>query len=110
MAVAGSVVLAAAVLFGEGIATRAALAAIQTYQTRLAASEMRPHGACRFHPTCSEYGRLAIQRFGVWRGGALLAVRVLRCGPWTRAGTADPVPSVDSAPAQAPSSRRYSAS
>lgn len=102
---AGSLVLAATVLFGEGIATRVALAAIQTYQTRLAASEMRPHGACRFQPTCSEYGRLAVQRFGAWRGGALLAVRLLRCGPWTRAGTADPVPPVDP-PAQAPSSRR----
>ncbi|MEP6800469.1 MAG: membrane protein insertion efficiency factor YidD [Acidobacteriota bacterium] len=46
---------------------------------------------CRFTPTCSEYGREAIARFGWTRGGTLTAGRILRCQPFARAGF-DPVP------------------
>ena len=47
---------------------------------------------CRFTPTCSHYGEACIRRFGVARGGWLAMKRVLRCGPWTPLGTADPPP------------------
>jgi putative membrane protein insertion efficiency factor len=46
---------------------------------------------CRFEPTCSEYGREAILRYGSPRGIALAAGRVLRCHPWAKSGS-DPVP------------------
>ena len=46
---------------------------------------------CRFQPTCSEYGREAIERYGSPRGFALAAGRILRCHPWA-AGGRDPVP------------------
>jgi uncharacterized protein len=48
-------------------------------------------GACRFQPTCSEYGAIAVQRHGVVRGVALAVWRVLRCHPFARGGF-DPVP------------------
>jgi hypothetical protein len=47
--------------------------------------------ACRFHPTCSDYAREAIERHGVWRGLRLGAWRLLRCQPLCRGGL-DPVP------------------
>ncbi len=47
--------------------------------------------SCRFEPTCSEYGRESITRYGSPRGLALAAGRVLRCHPWARGGS-DPVP------------------
>ncbi|MFO7941494.1 MAG: membrane protein insertion efficiency factor YidD [Bacillota bacterium] len=49
---------------------------------------------CRFRPTCSEYARTAVDRFGVFRGGYLAVRRVLRCHPFGGQGY-DPVPGED---------------
>jgi uncharacterized protein len=46
--------------------------------------------ACRFHPTCSEYMREAVEKYGVWRGFRLGLIRLLRCHPF-HAGGFDPV-------------------
>ncbi|MBX5479457.1 MAG: membrane protein insertion efficiency factor YidD [Pyrinomonas methylaliphatogenes] len=46
--------------------------------------------ACRFVPTCSEYAREAIMRYGVWRGSWMSVRRLLRCHPFG-AGGYDPV-------------------
>jgi putative membrane protein insertion efficiency factor len=49
-----------------------------------------PHGFCRFSPTCSQYGKEAIEKYGVIRGGKMTAYRVIRCNPWNKGGY-DPV-------------------
>ncbi|WP_130620246.1 membrane protein insertion efficiency factor YidD [Dyella amyloliquefaciens] len=46
---------------------------------------------CRFHPSCSDYARIAVARFGPLRGGALTGWRLLRCQPLCEGGE-DPVP------------------
>lgn len=46
---------------------------------------------CRFHPSCSDYARGAVERFGAWRGGLLALWRIVRCQPLC-AGGFDPVP------------------
>jgi putative membrane protein insertion efficiency factor len=46
--------------------------------------------SCRYVPTCSEYAMEAVERFGVLRGGAMTAWRVLRCHPFVKGGY-DPV-------------------
>ncbi len=74
----------------------AALLLIRLYQKTLSLDHglMRfvfPGGACKFHPSCSEYGRQAIERHGVARGAMLATRRLLRCHPWA-AGGVDDVP------------------
>ncbi|MFA6255254.1 MAG: membrane protein insertion efficiency factor YidD [Patescibacteria group bacterium] len=45
-----------------------------------------PNGFCRFHPTCSEYGYQAIEKYGVIKGGRMALWRVIRCNPWNKGG------------------------
>lgn len=47
--------------------------------------------ACRFTPTCSEYAREAITKYGALKGGFLSMKRILRCNPFCKGGY-DPVP------------------
>jgi len=42
--------------------------------------------ACRFTPTCSEYARLAILKYGLVGGGARALWRILRCNPFHPGG------------------------
>jgi len=46
--------------------------------------------ACRFHPSCSEYARVAIMKHGVARGAWLAGRRLARCRP-AHPGGYDPV-------------------
>ncbi len=46
--------------------------------------------SCRFSPSCSQYTLLAIQKYGVLKGGLMGALRVVRCNPFSKGGF-DPV-------------------
>ena len=78
------------------IIKRLSLGLIRLYQKTLSPDHgwMRvvyPHGACRYHPTCSQYTYQAIERHGVLRGIGLGGRRIIRCHPWAKGGY-DPVP------------------
>jgi len=47
--------------------------------------------ACRFFPTCSEYTRIAIEKYGLFRGTWMGMKRISRCRPGGGCGY-DPVP------------------
>lgn len=49
-----------------------------------------PLGCCRFIPTCSEYSRQALIKYGFLKGFWLSFKRVLRCHPASQGGY-DPV-------------------
>jgi uncharacterized protein len=56
---------------------------------KLAVSPFLPP-ACRFEPTCSEYARDAVTRYGAIRGTWMAVKRILRCQPFCKGGH-DPV-------------------
>ncbi|MBI4346770.1 MAG: membrane protein insertion efficiency factor YidD [Elusimicrobia bacterium] len=47
--------------------------------------------SCRFHPSCTQYARHALERLPLPRAGALVVARLLRCHPFHPGGW-DPVP------------------
>lgn len=70
------------------VSVRAGLLLVRAYQLLLSPFA---GGACRFHPTCSEYAMEAIATHGCLRGLWLALTRVARCHPFARPGF-DPVP------------------
>jgi len=48
-------------------------------------------GNCRHTPTCSEYGIIALKKYGVFKGSFLTAKRILKCNSLFKGGC-DPVP------------------
>jgi putative membrane protein insertion efficiency factor len=46
--------------------------------------------ACRFEPTCSEYAKQAVEKYGAVRGTWMGLKRILRCQPFCKGGH-DPV-------------------
>jgi uncharacterized protein len=46
--------------------------------------------ACRFEPTCSEYAKQAVEKYGAVKGTWLGVRRILRCQPFCKGGH-DPV-------------------
>ena len=63
----------------DAAASAVFLGFIRWYQRNV--SPLTP-AACRYLPTCSAFGVEAVQRFGPWRGGVLIALRISRCAPW----------------------------
>ncbi len=60
---------------------------VEAYQRMI--SPVLP-SACKFYPTCSEYAKQAIARYGAARGTWMAARRLVRCRPFA-AGGYDPV-------------------
>lgn len=44
------------------------------------------HGYCRFHPTCSQYTKEAIVKYGFIKGVFKGVKRISRCNPWNEGG------------------------
>jgi uncharacterized protein len=47
--------------------------------------------SCRYHPTCSAFGKIAVQKYGAFVGSVLAGDRILRCHLFAKPGE-DPVP------------------
>lgn len=72
----------------QSAAAKAALVVVAFYQRRISPLT----GAhCIYMPTCSEYARQAIERYGLAKGVWLALRRILRCHPFHNGGY-DPVP------------------
>ncbi|MBU1018935.1 membrane protein insertion efficiency factor YidD [Patescibacteria group bacterium] len=43
-------------------------------------------GFCRYTPSCSQYSKMSIERYGVIKGSLKSIWRILRCNPWSKGG------------------------
>lgn len=41
---------------------------------------------CKYYPTCSEYTKQAIQKYGAVKGSLLGILRILKCNPFSKGG------------------------
>lgn len=73
----------------DQLSARAADALIGAYQATVSPLLTRAGVRCRFQPTCSEYTRATIRDRGLAAGSLRSLARLVRCGPWTPAGTVD---------------------
>lgn len=61
---------------------------IDFYQKRISPTQVK---RCRYHPTCSNYGKECFRRFNFFKASFLTIYRILRCNPLSKGGF-DPVP------------------
>ena len=71
------------------VSARVLIGAIDVYQATFSIVNRKAGVRCRFKPTCSHYGEGAIRKYGALKGTGKAVWRVLRCGPWTPAGTVE---------------------
>ena len=55
---------------------------IEAYQR----APLSSHSNCKFTPTCSEYTKQAIEKYGLLKGIFLGAWRIIRCNPFSKGG------------------------
>lgn len=59
---------------------------IEWYQKHISLWLQQKHIMCKFYPTCSEYTKQAIEKYGVLKGICLGIWRILRCNPFSKGG------------------------
>ena len=64
------------------------LAIIKFYQNFI--SPLLP-STCRYTPTCSEYAKQSLVKYGLIKGSFISVKRIIKCNPWGGNGY-DPVP------------------
>ena len=62
---------------------RIAIYLIEVYQKRISKYTKRN---CRFYPTCSEYSKQAILKYGFLKGVLLSIKRISKCHPFNTGG------------------------
>ena len=41
---------------------------------------------CKYYPSCSEYTKQAIEKYGAFKGSIIGSKRLLRCNPFSKGG------------------------
>ena len=63
---------------------------INWYQKNISSWLESKNIKCKYYPTCSEYSRQAITKYGAIKGGFLSIKRFCKCNPFSKGGY-DPV-------------------
>lgn len=59
---------------------------IELYQKNISLWIESKNIHCKFYPTCSEYTKQAIKKYGVGKGLIKGIARIIRCNPFSKGG------------------------
>ncbi len=59
---------------------------IEWYQKNISLWLKEKNIMCKYYPTCSEYTKQAIEKYGVFKGILLGLWRILKCNPFSKGG------------------------
>lgn len=59
---------------------------INWYQKHISAWLDTKNIKCKYYPSCSEYTKQAIEKYGAFKGTAKGICRILRCNPFSKGG------------------------
>lgn len=59
---------------------------INFYQAHISLFLKKNGVVCKYYPSCSEYSKQAIEKYGVAKGGILAIKRILKCNPFSKGG------------------------
>lgn len=67
---------------------------ISFYQSTISPDHSHNNGlptvGCRFYPSCSEYAKLSIQKYPLYKALPKTLYRILRCNPFSKGGIDNP--------------------
>jgi putative membrane protein insertion efficiency factor len=66
----------------QQVSVRFALAGIWMYQHSFSLL-LKNSNMCKFQPTCSNYSKMALEKYGIAKGTAMTGMRLLRCSPFS---------------------------
>ena len=59
---------------------------IEFYQKNISSWLEYKNIRCKYYPTCSEYTKQAIEKYGAFKGTVLGIIRILKCNPFSKGG------------------------
>ena len=59
---------------------------IEWYQRNISSFFESRNIRCKYYPSCSDYTKHAIEKYGVIKGGILGIKRILKCNPFSKGG------------------------
>ncbi len=62
------------------------ISCINIYQKYISSYLSSKNIKCKFYPTCSEYTKQAIEKYGAIKGISLGICRIARCNPFSKGG------------------------
>lgn len=65
------------------IPRKAIIYLIKQYQKYISPRTIR---RCKYYPTCSEYAKQSLDKYGIIKGSFLSIWRIIRCNPFSKGG------------------------
>lgn len=59
---------------------------IEQYQHHISRWLTSKNINCKFYPTCSEYTKQAIKKYGALKGCRMGLIRIIKCNPFSKGG------------------------